>query len=130
MNDELVSRIVLFVVMVGSGVLLWWMARAAASGRLKRNQFVGIRLPSTMASEEAWLAAHIRAKRPTTLAGCAAMVSGLVALLPVPMPVVVISVLVGCGAILGFTLHGARVGTRAAAEVPHRRVGQIDTWTR
>lgn len=123
MNDELGSRIVLFVVMVGPGALLSWMARAAASGRLKRNQFVGIRLPSTMASDEAWLAAHVRAKRATSLAGFAALVSGLVALLPVPMPVVVIAVLVGCGAILGFVLHGARVGTRAAAEIPPRRVG-------
>jgi uncharacterized membrane protein len=123
MTDELVLRIVLLVVMVGSGALLVWMARAAAAGRLKRNQFAGIRLPSTMASDEAWLAAHMRAKRSTSLAGFAAIASGLVALLPVPVPVLGTAGIVGCVAMLGYVLHGARVGSRAATEAAHRSVG-------
>lgn len=36
---------------------------AAANGRLKRNQWVGIRLPSTMRSDRAWLAGHQAALR-------------------------------------------------------------------
>lgn len=43
------GRLVMFVVMVGAGVLLLWMAQAAASGRLGRNPVAGIRLPVTMA---------------------------------------------------------------------------------
>lgn len=112
--DELVLRIVLFVVMAGSGLLLVWMARATASGRLGRNMVAGIRIPSTMASDEAWLAAHRRAERPTVVAGVAALASGVLAgLLPLPAPALVVIVLVGCGAMLGF-LYGARVGSRAA----------------
>ena len=61
MENEWIARAVLFAVMVGGGVLLIWTANAAASGRLKRNQLAGIRIASTMASEEAWLAAHVRA---------------------------------------------------------------------
>lgn len=37
----------------------------AASGRLARNQTMGIRIPSTMASEKAWQAGH-RAALPVT----------------------------------------------------------------
>ena len=36
---------------------------AAASGRLARNQWVGIRIPSTMRSDRAWVAGHRAALR-------------------------------------------------------------------
>lgn len=116
MDSDLGVRIVLVVVMAGSGILLVWMARAGASGRLKRNAIAGIRIPSTMASDEAWLAAHIRAKRPTALAGYVSIASGLLALLPVPVEVLGVTVLAACGAMLVLTLYGARIGGRAAAE--------------
>lgn len=109
-------RILLFAVLLGSGVLLLWMARAAASGRLTRNPFAGIRVPSTMVSDEAWLAAHVRAERPTMLAGLASIASGLVALLPVPTPVLAIGIVAGSVVTLALVLYGARVGTRAAVE--------------
>ncbi len=38
---------------------------AAARGRLRRNQFVGIRAPSTMRSDRAWIAGHRAALRLT-----------------------------------------------------------------
>jgi len=117
MDEDLLLRIVLFVVMAGSGLLLVWMARATASGRLGRNMIAGIRIPSTMASDEAWLAAHRRAERPTVLAGVAGIASGVLAgILPLAAPVLVAIVLVGCVAMLGFVLYGARVGSRAAVE--------------
>nr|WP_281360248.1 SdpI family protein [Isoptericola halotolerans] len=106
--------------MSGSGALLLWTARAAASGRLRRNQYAGIRVPSTMASEEAWLAAHVRARRPTMCAGYSSLGSAMLAVLPVSVPVLVVGVLLGCFAMLGFVLYGARVGSRAAAEVSKR----------
>jgi dolichol kinase len=113
-ENEWSARIILFLVMVGAGVLLIWMADAAASGRLKRNQLAGIRSPSTMASEEAWLAAHVRARRATVYAGVLSMVSGTFALVPLPMPVVTIGVLVAALGVLGFVFYGARVGSAAA----------------
>jgi len=117
MENEWVARVVLFLVMVGSGILLMWMANAAASGRLKRNQTAGIRIPSTLASDEAWLAAHIRAKRPTLYAGATSVVSGIFALLPLSMPIVLIAVLIAAVAILVLMFYGARVGGKAAATI-------------
>jgi uncharacterized membrane protein len=103
--------------MVGAGVLLICMANAAASGRLKRNQLAGIRIASTMASDEAWLAAHVRARRATVFAGVISVLGGAFALVPVPMPVATIGVLVAAIGTLGFVLYGARVGSVAARNV-------------
>jgi len=114
MTEDLVARIILGVVMVVSGVLLVWSARAAADGRIRRNQIVGIRTVSTLESDEAWIAAHRRARGVTQWAGIAAIVSGLGAALPVPMGVVVAGVIVGCLAMLVLVLYGAVVGGRAA----------------
>lgn len=117
MGDDVGVSVVLFVLMFGAGVLLVWMARAAASGRLKRNSTAGIRVPSTMASDEAWLAAHVRAKRPTMLAGFVSMGSALFALLPVPAPVLAAAVIVACAVMIGCLIYGARVGSAAASGV-------------
>ncbi|WP_349426176.1 SdpI family protein [Microbacterium sp. LWS13-1.2] len=117
MENEWMARAVLFVVMVGAGILLIWMANAAASGRLKRNQLAGIRIPSTMASEEAWLAAHVRARGATVCAGVISILGGAFALVPVPMPVVTIGVLLAAVAALGFVLYGAQVGGTAAKAI-------------
>lgn len=40
------------------------LARAAAAGRIRRNTRVGIRFPSTMATEPAWRAGHRAAVVP------------------------------------------------------------------
>ncbi|WP_146077848.1 SdpI family protein [Pseudoclavibacter sp. AY1F1] len=117
MDAPLEVRIVLSIVMAGAGLLVMWMAQAAASGQLKRNDIAGIRTPSTMSSDVAWLAAHVRSKRATMTAGILALVSGLVVLIPMPGPVMIAVVMVGCAALLGFVLYGARVGSRAAKAV-------------
>jgi len=114
MGEEFTGRLVMFTVMVGAGVLILWMARAAASGRLQRNPIAGIRLPVTMASDRAWLAAHQAAKRPTQVAGWCAIACAVPSVLPVPLPVAVVSILIGAAALLVFVLYGAAVGSRAA----------------
>lgn len=113
-TELLIARLVLFVVMAGTGVLLLWMARAAASGRLRRNALAGIRTPSTMVSDEAWLAAHQRAERPTQAAGVVSILVALVMLAPVSEAVMLTTVLVGAAAMLVLVIHGAVVGGRAA----------------
>ncbi|MGO3885293.1 MAG: SdpI family protein [Mycetocola sp.] len=120
MSNDYVARLVICVVMILSGVLIIWMARATASGRLKRNPVAGIRIPSTMVSEDAWLAAHVRAQRATTYAGIIAVGSGASALLPIPALVLAVVVLVGTGAMLGFVLYGARVGRLAALAITEK----------
>ena len=114
MAQEILARGVLAIVMVGAGVLQLWMATATASGRLGRNQIAGIRIPATLASDEAWLAGHRRAKRSAQYAGWCAIVTGLLAFTPLETWLVVVSVLVGSVAMLVFVLYGASVGGRAA----------------
>ncbi|GAA1126332.1 SdpI family protein [Arthrobacter flavus] len=118
MDGEIVVRVVLFVVMVGSGILMLWLARAAASGRLQRNPYAGIRIQVTMASDRAWLAAHQAAERPTQIGGWCAITSGIPSILPVSMSVAMVAVFIGSLALLGFVLYGAKLGSRAARDLP------------
>lgn len=126
MENEWVARVVLFITMFGSGVLLVWMARATASGGLKRNPIAGIRIPSTMVSDEAWLAAHVRARRPTLYAGFVSAASGVLALFPVSVMVVTVGVLVAAVAMIVLVLYAAAVGSRAANAVSAERHERSD----
>ncbi|MCX2715652.1 SdpI family protein [Mycolicibacterium sp. J2] len=56
--------IVTFVVLV---VVMAAVASRASTGALARNQWAGIRSPSTMRSDQAWVAAHRAATRLTPL---------------------------------------------------------------
>lgn len=116
MEGLLTARIILFVVLTGAGALVLWMARATASGRLGRNSFAGIRIPSTMASDEAWHAAHARAKRLTIAAGLVSIASGLFALVPGPPELLAVVVLLAAVAMVALLLRGASVGRQAALE--------------
>jgi uncharacterized membrane protein len=41
------------------------VTQLAASGKIRRNGFVGLRIPPTMASEAAWVAGHRAARAPS-----------------------------------------------------------------
>ncbi|GAB3044192.1 SdpI family protein [Sediminivirga luteola] len=114
MPEELIARALLACSMMGSGVLLLWIAEAAANGRLRRNQLAGIRTAATLASDEAWLAAHRRARPSTRWAGWCAVLGGVPAVLPVPLPIFAGAALLGCLGMIGLVLYGAAVGTAAA----------------
>lgn len=114
MEAEIIPRIVLLVTMGGAGALLIWMARAAASGKLKRNSLAGIRTPSTMASDEAWLAAHERSKGATLLTGYLSVAIGVISLVPMPPSALGIMVLAGAALMVIVMMWGTRVGTKAA----------------
>jgi len=113
----LLAQILLALVMSGSGVLLFWVARAAARGRLRRNMVAGIRTRATLASDEAWIAAHRRAEGPSRAAGVVAIVTGLAFFLPVRAEVLSAIVIGGCLVTLALVLYGAKVGGDAAREV-------------
>jgi sterol desaturase/sphingolipid hydroxylase (fatty acid hydroxylase superfamily) len=68
---------VTFVFLTALLIAIDW---AGAKGRLRRNQFVGIRTPSTMRSNQAWIAGHRAALRLTPvhiLTGVAVLIAVL-----------------------------------------------------
>ena len=75
--------------------------RAAASGKLKRNSIAGIRTSKTMASEEAWRAAHVRTKTLTMVAGAVSLIGGVIALLPIGIGPMMFAVMVATGITFG-----------------------------
>lgn len=62
-----VLAVMFAVTYVGLTALMVGVTTRAASGRLARNQWVGIRTPSTMGSDQAWVAGHRAATRSTPL---------------------------------------------------------------
>ena len=63
--------------MQAGGVLVVAVAWAASAGLLRRNLLAGIRLPSTMSSDGAWVAAHRASRGLTTVAGTALVAGGV-----------------------------------------------------
>lgn len=59
--------VVTSIIMVGSALLVHRVGKRAAEGSLGRNGIAGIRIPSTLESEEAWLAGHRAARRPNDI---------------------------------------------------------------
>ena len=57
------------------GVVMLGLGRMAATERLPRNYFAGIRIPSTLRSDEAWRAGHRAAASALTVAGVGPVVA-------------------------------------------------------
>ena len=52
-----------------SGVVVITVGRMSAAGHLPRNMLAGIRIPSTLRSDDAWQAGHAAAATALTVAG-------------------------------------------------------------
>jgi hypothetical protein len=72
---ELVSKATSFGL---AGVVVVGVGRLAATGRLPRNLVAGIRIPSTLRSDEAWRAGHRSAATALTTSGLGPVVVALV----------------------------------------------------
>src|ERR1700678_2578058 len=69
MKGRSVTRVAQAIKLGLSGVVMIALGRAAAVGRLPRNLFAGIRIPSTLRSDEAWRAGHLAAASALTVSG-------------------------------------------------------------
>jgi uncharacterized membrane protein len=79
---SLISNCLVAVFFLALAVFVIWMTSAAKSGRLKRNQYMGIRTPATMRSDEAWVTGHS--------AGLGALYAGAILMLGADIVVVVL----------------------------------------
>lgn len=114
MQDVLFGIIVLCVVSIAVAVGI----TLCAAGVIRRNPWIGIRIPSLFASDEAWKAGHRAAVLPVV---CSAVVNVVLAVLaltvlpPAPGSVLLWVVLV---VLIAGTVIGAVVGARAANRTP------------
>jgi hypothetical protein len=89
----------------------------AANGRLKRNQWVGIRTAHTMRNDQAWIAGHRAALRLAPLFVCATVLScaALVVAAIFATPTIVMTIGLGsAGVLLAAFLYSGVVASRAA----------------
>jgi hypothetical protein len=116
--EAMVQAGVLSFVSIFTTVLFITLARRAANGRLARNQWIGIRTPSTLRSDRGWMAGHRAALRLTPLfllTNVVTCVALFAVALSVPTPGVVR--LIGFGVvavIVALVIYSAFVADNAA----------------
>ncbi len=98
-----------------SGVVMVALGRAAATGRLPRNLFAGIRIPSTLRSDEAWRVGHLAAASALTVSGIAPIALAAIVWVarPAPRTQVVLS-RIGSAWLLGWLGRATFEASRAA----------------
>lgn len=109
--------LILAPLLVLAGALLVAVAVLGARSRLRRNRWIGVRTPATLASDAAFAIANRAAAAPTGAAGAVAVVGGVVLLRGADGALA--WVLLGISAIGTVVLAGVggMVGHRAAAAV-------------
>ena len=91
------------------------------SGRLRRNHWAGIRLPSTMVSDDAWEAAHAEGSRWLAGGGGLVAVTGLLMVVFKPADATCASIAIVLAFFMLVTVLGAAaVGSRAAKNASAR----------
>ena len=108
---------VLTPTLVAAGLLLMWIGRKASTGTLQRNWVAGIRTTTTLASDEAWMAAHVAGGPAMTWAGVASVLAGLALLVRPSDAVGLVIVLAGTGVMLALVVVSAVKGQRAARAI-------------
>ncbi|CAN5115461.1 hypothetical protein BH11ACT4_BH11ACT4_16600 [soil metagenome] len=99
------------------------VTQLAANGVIKRNGFVGIRIPSTLGGDAAWLAGHKAAVAPVWIGFAAATVIGVWDILTGDSMSFTVAAFVVFVATLAFSVYAASRGARAASEFDQSRTG-------
>ncbi len=108
---------VLTTVLVGSGLLLVWIGRQSTAGTLKRNRLAGIHTRATLASDEAWRAAHLAGGPAMTWAGVVSTIAGLVFLSRPSNTIGLVILIAAMAVMLTLVAVSAVKGQRAAKSV-------------
>jgi hypothetical protein len=98
-------------VLTAAMLLVVVVTQLAASGRIQRNGFVGIRIPPTMASDAGWLAGHRAARVPSWIGFVlVAIAAGFAQFIPGATTACLVLLLL----FLGWSVLAAWRGARAA----------------
>jgi SdpI/YfhL protein family len=112
------ARIVVGCLLVLAGLALVVVAVLGARATLRRNRWVGVRTPATLASETQFVAGNRAAAVPVGAAGVVALVGGAVLLAGAGAALDWVVLAVSLLGVVGLSVVGGLVGERAAALTP------------
>ena len=118
LTEQTAWGLVVGVVLVIIGAAELWVCWLGSQRRLSPNKFVGIRLPVTRASDEAWYVAHEAAAGPLGIGGAIAAACGAAVLVAGLDLVGVAVAALGAVALLTATSVATVAAVRAARELP------------
>ena len=110
----LATAVGLGLVLLASGAILAVVAFRSQRGTLPRNWIVGIRTTTTLASDEAWDAAHRAGARALSTGAWGTAAAGMALLLRPSNGVGLAVIMAGLGWLLGWVFRAGYLGTRAA----------------
>lgn len=110
----LATAIGLGLLLIVTGALLIVVAYRSQRGTLPRNWIVGIRTTTTLASDEAWDAAHRAGARALSIGAWGTLATGLVLLLRPSNGLGLAVISIGLLWLLGWVFRAAYLGIRAA----------------
>jgi hypothetical protein len=122
-HEAMLLAAIFALVPIAMTILLVVVGARAANGRLQRNPWVGIRGPSTMRTDQAWMAGHRASLRLVplylfiTIAVCAALFAAAYTSTP---GVVMLIGLGGFGAVVALLVYTAFFAARAARAADDR----------
>jgi hypothetical protein len=112
------ARLIVGSLFVLAGLALVVVAVLGARATLRRNRWVGVRTPATLASETQFVAGNRAAAVPVGAAGIVALVGGAVLIAGAGAALDWVVLAVSLLGVVGLTVVGGLVGDRAAALTP------------
>ena len=106
------------LLLIAAGALLALVAYRSRRGTLTRNWIVGIRTPTTLASDEAWDAAHRAGARPLSIGAWGTVAAGILLLFRPSNGIGLAVITAGLVWLLAWIFRAAYLGTRAARNLP------------